>query len=136
MYNEVEVETNMKILNLQSKTGVVMWSLILGVFVTIVLYSLSQRTSLRVIDGGGIWGPNSPQNMMIVTHDYGWPSPFNSYLLNYYNTYGATSVKDIVYQQILMNSFIVNLLFWVVVSLIILSLFRYFKNKKVLGKTI
>jgi branched-subunit amino acid transport protein AzlD len=106
----------MKIFSLRSKVGLVAWSLGLGVIIVAVLYFWSQK---MILVGDCPKKISTTCAMLGTLIDRGWPFSFfdgSRYV------YGPQSI----------NSYNVelDLIFWILVALIILSLTRYFRNKK------
>ena len=112
----------MKIFSLQSKTGLVVWSLVLGVLVGVFVnnFFVSQPSFCNV--------PNqafAPELQELSTCDsqfrlHGWPVKYPQ--INKAYDISSNDVQDVYIQ-------LYNYAFWVVVVLIILSLIRYFKKK-------
>lgn len=92
----------MKIFSLESKAGLVVWSVILGIVIERIIFPLSEIP--YPADGPAFY----------VTRGF----PFIYYMsLAEFNPYDYSKL-------------VLNLLVWIVVVLIILSLVRYFRKKK------
>ena len=103
----------MKIFSLKSKTSLVLWAVVLGLFVNAVLFILSMRSyscSSAAFDNL----PNS--NELAICTTVGRPFSLD---VNIY-----TNTQNYVFY------FFVNLIFWILVVFMVLSLIRYFKYKK------
>jgi hypothetical protein len=116
---------HMKIFSLQSRTNLWAWSVVLAFIIDLVLYAVSQiEITVKQTCSSGM-GCLDYLGGYRRTIDLGWPFKFHGYVLPYDP---STSAGYIILVQ---YSFILNLLFWILVSLIILSLIRYFRNKRV-----
>lgn len=89
----------MKIFSLQSKSYVILWSVVIGYVLNFIAYKYT-RASLSCL-----FAPTDCPDLK-----GGWPFLYEFYKNNYYLVY-------------------CNLIFWVLVSYISLSLIKYFKNK-------
>jgi hypothetical protein len=96
----------MKIFSLQSKTGLSIWVLILALVLNVVTF-LNTKTPVYFKDG--MFGTS------ILGFSYGWP-------LSYLQMEAGS--------PLLTKEFVIDLCFWSVLVLIILSIIRYFRNKK------
>jgi hypothetical protein len=95
----------MKIFSLESKTGLVAWSVVLGFLVNAVVYFTTRHVDIL---GGFSSSDLSPVNVT----SFGLP-------FHYYTT--GTDLSHLFYPF--------NLLFWILVVFIILFIIRYFRKK-------
>ena len=124
----------MRIFSLQSKTGLVAWSLFTGAIIgflisTLISFPLCYSTSGQP----QVLLNNQTQQEMTVgdydcmygVRDYGFPFKFSTQ-----DVHSMESVTRIVPDDAVQIT-LQNIVFWILAVLIILSLIRYFKIKKV-----
>lgn len=115
----------MKIFSLQSKTGLVAWSVVLGLLVSLTLYIVSQisiNVTVNCIPQPGL-GCLDDLGGYTKKVDYGWPIKYHAYNLTY--DY-SISVFYIILDK---YSFVLNSFFWIAVVFYILRIVRYFRKK-------
>jgi hypothetical protein len=117
----------MKIFSLQSKIGVAVWSVISGAVLNAVSLKyylvkiLPDCANLTQLDRSLICSPPLP------LYYSGFPFHFNQI---YDKGSGIILYLNGLADLFASNKFWLNLFFWIIVVLIILSLIRYFKTKK------
>lgn len=120
----------MKIFSLESKISLAVWSLILGLVVTLVLYILSQR--VVTAGAGGVptncLGAYTNCLLSFTKTDYGWPFHFYDSNLGYSLTPDNT-------QPINLLNLIYDLAFWILSAFVILFVIKNLKNKNISAKT-
>ncbi|MDR3643175.1 MAG: hypothetical protein P4L74_06145 [Candidatus Doudnabacteria bacterium] len=104
----------MKIFSLKSRTGLVAWSIILGFIINVIVSALAYAFGYVERTPAFCLTCISPQT---VSYFYGFP--FQVWL----DRFSSPGIWEYY--------FFFNLLFWIFVILVILSLIRYFKHKKV-----
>ena len=97
----------MKIFSLQSKTGLAVWSVVVGLVLSILI-SISTQA----------YTESAFQTVCASSYAHGWPAVVRVSVCQGNNYFSFNNTNEWI-----------NLFFWILVVLIILSLIRYFKKK-------
>lgn len=110
----------MRIFNLQTKKHLIGWSAVLGLIINFLLFKL----------GPWLYKPcvGFCLAMPIYPPDFGFP--FKFYSSSWPRWFGLLSYDYIRTDSFLKINFVLDGVFWILVSLILLCLIRYFRRSK------